>query len=156
MIERRHTTKQNYFVSQFQAGGYNMKRTIGEVLAFYDRSFGRVDEDTRFELKVVINELLNNAIKHGGCTGAACNVKVVAGMLTADCAFLIVEDNGNGYDTARLNRYRETAKNVGGVDSVEETGRGIYIVKSLCEDFMVNEKGNKVVVNKRLRRAEAV
>jgi len=152
---RSPISTQKYYISQIKADIDNIKRIINDALAYFDRSYSRMDEGTRYELKVIINELLVNAVKHGRKAGAACNVRVVAGLSAEDCAFLIVEDDGDGYDVARMNRFRGAGAAAGNIESVEETGRGIYIVKSLCEDFMVNEKGNKVVVNKRLRRAGA-
>ena len=170
MKDRHNTVGTKYYVSRFKADINNLKRTIDDALAYYDRSFGFMDEDTRFELKIVLNELLINAIKHGGKAGAnrdgntgadqgdkadtahdgnadeICYVKIIAGMAADDCALLIIEDDGDGYDTTMLNKRRSTG-------GIEETGRGIFLVKNLCEDFMVNEKGNKVVINKKLRKA---
>ncbi|MCL2059955.1 MAG: ATP-binding protein [Oscillospiraceae bacterium] len=156
MTEQRITTGLKYYVSRFQADIGNLKRTINDTLAYFDRSYNQMDEDTRLELKIVLNELLINAVKHGSKSGDSSYVKVIAGMVAEDCALLIVEDDGDGYDTAFLNKPRESAPYSGNLDDIEETGRGIFIVRSLCEDFMVNEKGNKVVINKRLRKAVGV
>jgi len=156
MTERRIITSRKYYVNQFQADINNLKRTIDETIDYFDRTFIHMDEDTRLELRVVINELLVNAVKHGCKIDSVSSVKVVAGMLTDDCALLIVEDDGDGYDTAFLSGSRNRKAFERDFCNVEETGRGINIVKKLCEDFMVNEKGNKVVINKKLRRAKAV
>ena len=152
MTERRGTTGKEYYVNRFQADISNLKRTINDVLAYFDRSYCQMDEVTRLELKVVLNELLINAVKHGGKSGKKNTVKVIAGMLTDDCALLIVEDDGEGYDTALLNKARCIAPRSDKIEDIEETGRGIFIVRNLCEDFMVNEKGNKVVINKKLHK----
>ena len=153
MKERRNTSGAKYYVSRFQADINNLKRTINDALAYFDRSFNPMDETTRLELKIVLNELLINAIKHGSKAGAVCYVKIIAGMAAEDCAFLIVEDDGDGYDPAEVGKNHNGAPRGGRLDEIEETGRGIYIVKNLCEDFMVNEKGNKVVINKKLNKA---
>jgi len=150
MAERRVSTGKKYYVNRFQADISNLKRTINDVLAYFDGSYCKMNEVTRLELKVVLNELLINAVKHGGKNGKKSYVKVIAGMVTEDCAFLIVEDDGEGYDTTLLNKNRSSVPENVNVDEVDETGRGIFIVRSLCEDFMVNEKGNKVVINKKL------
>ena len=156
MTERHSANEKKYYVSRFQADFLNLKGVINDALAFYDSAYAYMDEASRLELKVVLNELLINAIKHGCGPETDCYVKVVAGMIEEDCALLIVEDDGAGYDTARLCARRESDVYDGGFDDFEETGRGINIVKNLCDDFMVNEKGNKVVLNKRLHRAVAV
>ena len=152
MTERRDTTGIKYYVNRFQADISNLKHTINDVLAYFDRSYCQMDEVTRLELKVVLNELLINAVKHGGKTDNDNYVKVIAGIVTEDCALVIVEDDGEGYDTEQYNKNQNNIVPNGNMDDIEETGRGIFIVRNLCEDFMVNEKGNKVVINKRLRR----
>jgi serine/threonine-protein kinase RsbW len=151
MAERHIAYGGKYYVNRFRADIKYLEHTISDALAYFDRSYCQMDEDTRLELKVVLNELLINAIKHGGKPDNKGFVKIVAGMAAEDCALLIVEDNGEGYDTALHNKRRGGVPFNGKLDEIEETGRGIYIVKSLCEDFMVNEKGNKVVINKKLR-----
>jgi len=153
ITERGLRAGYKFFTSRFKADIFNIKRAINDALAYYDRSFDMMDDSTRLELKIVLNELLINAVKHGGKAGAANYIKAVAGMASDDRAFLIIEDDGDGYDTARSVKSRAGSAFDGGIDDIEETGRGIYIVKSLCEDFMVNEKGNKVVITKRLRTA---
>ena len=155
IMERRPISTQKYYISHFKADINNIKRIINDALAYFDDSCCAMDEGTRYDLKVIINELLVNAVKHGGKSRDRCHVKVVAGLSGEDCAFLIVEDDGDGYDVARMNRFQDDSAENRSIECVEETGRGIYIVKSLCDDFLVNEKGNKVVIIKRLRRVSA-
>lgn len=150
--ERRLESGKKYFTSRFRADIYEIKLVISDALAYYDRAFGIMDDDTRLEMKIVLNELLINAIKHSGNADSSNYINAIAGMASEDCAFLIIEDDGEGYDTARINNDRHVKNYSGRIDDIEETGRGIYIVKNLCEDFMVNEKGNKVVVIKKLQK----
>jgi len=142
----------NYYVNKFHADINVMKCTIEDVLAYYDGAFCGMDEETRTHLKVVLSELLINAIKHGVKGNSTRYIKVVAGLISEDVALLVIEDDGDGYDTAPLKRRRRAAPSGNRLDEIDETGRGIQIVKSICDDFMVNEKGNKVVVNKKLHR----
>ena len=146
-------TKQKIFVRRIKADFKNLRHAIDGALAFFDEEFIAMDDATRLELKVVLNELLINAIKHGARNDAACYVKIVAAMKEKDCAMLIVEDDGEGYDTALVSKPIVVSPLPSRIEDLSETGRGIFIVKSLCEDFMVNEKGNKVVINKKLHRA---
>jgi len=152
MIKQSLESGGKYFTSRFIANISNLKTAIDDALAYFDESFGAMDEATRLELRIILNELLVNAVKHGGKTDQSRYVKAVAGMASEDCAFLIIEDDGDGYDVEFLSKYRDIVAFNGNYDDIRETGRGIYIVKSLCEDFMINEKGNKVVVIKRLRK----
>ena len=150
---------QTFYVCQIQASIDNLKETVDGALAYFSKMYGEMDESTYLELKVVLNELLINAIKHGSKEDATKQVKVVAGLTDGEYALLVVEDEGEGYDINLL----EQCKRIGfqkhvpeseqdDVSSINESGRGIFIVKSLCEDFMVNDKGNKIVVNKKLNK----
>ena len=150
MTESRLELDNEFFSDVFEADINNIRRIVPDVFNYYENVFGSMDDRTSLELKVILNELLINAIKHGGREGASHSVRLIAGMARGDCAFIIVEDDGEGYDTAGMGVNRAVAPTTGRIDEIEETGRGIYIVKKLCDDFMVNEKGNKVVVLKNL------
>ena len=149
---------QSFYVCQIQASIDNLKEAVDGALAYFSKMYGEMGESTYLELKVVLNELLINAIKHGSKEDVTKQVKVVAGLTDGEYALLVVEDDGEGYDINLL----EQCKKIGlkhvpeseqnDVSNINESGRGIFIVKSLCEDFMVNEKGNKIVVNKKLSK----
>ena len=148
---------QSFYVRQIQASIDNLKETVDDAMDYFSKVYGEMGESTYLELKVVLNELLINAIKHGSKEDVAKQVKLVAGLTDGECALLVVEDDGDGYDVNLLEQCRKIGRNINvsgseqdDINSINESGRGIFIVKSLCEDFMVNEKGNKIVVNKKL------
>jgi serine/threonine-protein kinase RsbW len=148
---------QNFYVCRIQADIKNLRGTVDGVLEYFEKVYGAMDESSHLELRVILNELLINAIKHGGKGDETRYVKVVAGMTNDEYALLVVEDDGEGYDSTLLTQCRAIGRSANGILSeaeIEETGRGIFIVKNLCEDFMVNEKGNKVVINKRLHHTD--
>jgi serine/threonine-protein kinase RsbW len=273
---------QSFFIRKIQASIKNLRNTVSDVLAYYEAVFGDMSEATHTELKVILNELLINAIKHGSKEDEGKCINVIADLTADKYALLVVEDEGEGYDTSFIERddfgnygsfgsfisagesgggaAGSTASSSGASGSpagwqagarpagqpqtatqptdpqpvgsqpvgskpigpqsanseaigpqlvgsqpigpqpadsqsansqsvgskpvgpqpigpqsagspsdmgasagepeepldalfgIEETGRGIQIVRNLCDDFMVNSKGNKVVVKKRLRR----
>jgi serine/threonine-protein kinase RsbW len=64
--------------------------------------------------------------------------------------FLIVEDFGIGYNYSEiLNKCSNIDKCV---DTIKECGRGILIVKSLCDNVKFNRQGNKIVILKKLKK----
>ena len=146
---------QKFYVCKIQANIGNIRETVKDILEYFSRVYGQMDESTYFELKVVLNELLINAVKHGCEENSDKYVKIVAGLANDEYALLAVEDDGDGYDTTLL----EQCKKIGypvieeKAEQFNESGRGIFIVRHLCDDFMINQKGNKVVVNKKLIRA---
>ena len=195
---------QEFYLCKMQANINMLRDTIDEILGYFGKVYGCLSEETYFEMKVVLNELLVNAIKHGSKEDGEKTIRVIAGLAHDEYAFLSIEDEGDGYDTALSGQRKDKgvlgsessngsgdtggasksgdigdADESGDTESTDESGdtvgsgesgcsdddllkmcdfdnesgRGIFIVKSLCDDFMVNQKGNRVIVNKKLKRA---
>lgn len=107
------------------------------------------DETLLFDIKVILNELLLNAVLHGNKGDRAKKVTVRASVEDGGSyLYLSVEDEGEGFN------YREILSNAGKecfcFDCLKETGRGLIIAKSLSDKLMFNDKGNQVVVMKKL------
>ena len=111
-----------------------------------------LDECTLFELKVILNEVLINAIKHGNKEDESKFVKVNVGIVKNDLAYIIVEDEGNGYGYDCFCLNQKAINEESDTCSVMESGRGILIVNSLCDSIRVNTRGNKIVLLKTLKR----
>jgi serine/threonine-protein kinase RsbW len=110
--------------------------------------YGEVSDCTLFELRVILNEILINAIRHGNREDETKCIKVEAGISGPGVMFIIVEDEGGGYnfhDTCSCRKpYCEMADPL----EMSENGRGIMIVRSLSDSVKVNAKGNKIVIVK--------
>ena len=150
---------QSFFVSKIQASIENLRITIEDVLAYFTNTFGDMGESTYLELKVVLNELLINAVKHGSKEDTTKFVKVVAGLIFDEFALIVVEDEGEGYDLAEIDlkhkaviEARENDAKEIDITDIHESGRGVFLVKNLCEDYLVNNKGNRVVIYKKLSK----
>jgi serine/threonine-protein kinase RsbW len=128
-----------------------MRGTVDDVIAFYAKGFGDLDESSHYELKVVLNELLINAIRHGCKSDPNRSVTVEAHLSKHGEASVVVEDDGDGYDTRSVGT-TIVAPRMDAIEDIAESGRGLAIVRSLCEYFAVNAKGNKVAVRKKLTR----
>jgi len=70
---------------------------VKDIMKFLSDS-SDVSEDVLFEIKVILNELLQNAIKHGNKEDASKSVEVSVGITADNHVYLIVEDEGEGYD----------------------------------------------------------
>jgi serine/threonine-protein kinase RsbW len=185
---------QSFFIRKIHASIKNLRNTVNDILSYYEDVFGDISESSYTELKVILNELLINAIKHGSKEDEGKCISVIADLTADKYALLVVEDEGDGYDTSfiegdNFSDYGDPGaadgaeagasyagglgESRGGADGpaqgellgdeaksamieallgIEETGRGIQIVRNLSDDFMLNSKGNKVVVKKRLRK----
>lgn len=119
-----------------------------DLISCVQKSYGEMDEETVFDLKVIINEVLINAIMHGNNKDAAKSVKIDAGLTEDDSLFLIIEDEGHGYDYSEVCKGHKSY--VTNPFDMIESGRGMKIVKGLCEKVKVNKRGNKVIIFKRI------
>lgn len=115
----------------------DIRPSVKNVLGCVER-FAPLSDERRYEIELVLNELLVNSFRHA----APSEVEPV--VLTAEVEsgrlILCVTDSGNGFE------YR---KELGGVpDSplLRECGRGLMLVRAFCEEIRYNLKGNSVEV----------
>lgn len=123
-------------------------RVIKEIVDFLQNYFGAVEENSLFELKVILNELLLNAIKHGNKEQFNKYVKITAGIDYNHHVYLIIEDQGEGYNYTCLEQSNLPCDEILDICNMKETGRGILIVKNLCDNVRFNKRGNKIVIIK--------
>ncbi len=106
-----------------------------------------VCEDIIFEIKVILNELIVNALQHGN----KCNVNKcthVTFKIIENYLYVSVVDEGSGFNhtkTAFVNKELDCVNNL-----YYDHGRGLVIVRQLCDKMKFNKCGNKVSIIKNL------
>ncbi len=137
--------------SNFVPSSINSIRTVTEDLIHsLQQNYGALNDSTLFELKVILNELLINAIRHGNLEDENKNVKINAGIDIYGNLYIIIEDEGFGYDYCHIcDRLKPFCDDTEPSDATEN-GRGIMILRSLCDTVKVNSKGNKIVILKKI------
>ncbi len=124
--------------------------SVQNILSCLEDNYGSLREDVLFEIRVILNELILNAVKHGNNEESDKYVKVVVGIFADDKVMLLVEDEGIGYN------YKEVQeKNINSMLDIrfcnmEETGRGIMLVLNLCDRIKFSRRGNRITVIKKL------
>lgn len=103
-----------------------------------------IDDDQRFDIRVILSELLQNAIRHGNAMDSRKKVRVDVWLRDDRVLCICVTDQGPGFDVKRTVGCRDK------VLSMDESGRGLLIVQSLCDDIQFNSMGNAITVRKRL------
>ncbi len=94
-----------------------------------------VSEDIYGNILMSCTEAVSNAIIHGNCFKNDLNVEVLVSELPNSLMFTIV-DQGVGFDFHNLPD--PTAP-----ENVEkENGRGIFLIKNLCDEMVIDEPGN--------------
>ena len=122
--------------------------TVADILLKFRDIYGDIGESAGFEFKVILNELILNAVKHGCHFDCNKFVKISIGLAAGHYAVVQIEDEGTGFD------YGHTASDIsvpmGDCFQMKETGRGIIIASSLSNRIRFNRQGNRVLVLKDL------
>lgn len=96
--------------------------------AVRERLDGRLDEDTAYDIHVVVSELVANAVRHGGAHGA--DAVTVSLLLEPDRVRVEVEDPGPGFEPPERPEPRES----GG-------GRGLVLLERMTSRWGVEREG---------------
>lgn len=111
-----------------------------------------IDSEQSFDVRVILSELLQNAITHGK-TSDDCKVYMNVWINGKDILNITVRDKGNGFNACKTIQ-EEQNRAEGEIPDLSECGRGLQIVKSLCDDIVFNRRGNCITVRKRLSYPE--
>jgi serine/threonine-protein kinase RsbW len=126
----------------------NIGIIVEGLLNSLQKACGPLNDTTLFDLKVILNELLINAIMHGNRESEDKSVRISAGIADKNKLYIIIEDEGYGYDYSKLCGEQSSRPCDTDPENVCECGRGLKIVKCLCDQVKVNAKGNKIVIMK--------
>lgn len=106
-----------------------------------------IDADQQFDIRVILSELLQNAIRHGNAMDSRKKVRVDVWLQDNRVLLISVADQGQGFDVQHIIARR--TKSIGGDSlSMDESGRGLLIVQNLCDDIQFSPKGNTITVKK--------
>ncbi len=139
---------------------YTIKHDIKGLACFiktvlsYIQSVQTMSEDTLFEIKVILNELIINAICHGNncddSKGVIVTIRIFH-IVKNSYMYISVKDEGCGLepniDLKKLGDYVEGKNN-----SFNEHGRGLIIVEQLSDRLKFCSYRNKVAVIKKLKK----
>lgn len=122
--------------------------TVRGIVSFLENDIG-IDSDQSFDVKIILNELLQNAIEHGNLLDCEKKVYMNVCIREEDVLNITIKDQGNGFDVEKVLNKRNDVSECEIFD-LPECGRGLQIVRSLCDDISFNQRGNCITVKKRL------
>lgn len=141
---------QKIYSELIESDAYEVCREVTTILNTLKRSYG-LNTDQCFDIKVILCELLQNAIKHGNDCDIRKKIRVDVWLQeNSKVLGITVKDQGCGFDP--LNTMNLKFSRIPGCDpmSMDESGRGLFIVKNLCDFMEFSERGNSITVKKRL------
>lgn len=110
-----------------------------------------IETDQMFDIKVILCELIQNAIQHGN--NCDINKKICVNVWLQEnnrVLGITVKDQGCGFDPLHTMDLKSSQIPVCNPIDMDEYGRGLFIVKNLCEYMEFNTSGNAITVTKRL------
>lgn len=111
-----------------------VEKLVNDLCDLFD-----IKEDIYCNLLVALTEAVNNAIVHGNQSNPNKNIEVTFKVQNNILQFSI-KDEGIGFDFNNLPDPTDPAM-------IEKpNGRGIFLMKHLCDKFSIEEKGTKVVM----------
>lgn len=120
---------------------------IGKILKML-QMFSTLNKEQYFDIKVILSELLQNAIKHGNdCdNNKKIDVKV---WLKDNVLGISVKDQGYGFDALNTMILKSRGNECDPM-SMDESGRGLCIIQNLCDCMKFDSSGNIITVTKKL------
>ncbi|MEX8547328.1 MAG: ATP-binding protein [Mucilaginibacter sp.] len=104
----------------------------------------QVSEDTFANMMTCLNEALINAIVHGNQSDATKTVYINAEVNDHKKIIWTVADEGPGFD------YNNIPDPTAPENLEKLTGRGVFIIKHLADQFIFNARGNEVELHFKL------
>lgn len=133
--------KRSFFKEYILTEIEDIKIAVDGVLGELDRIF-KLGEARKYEIRLVMNELLVNCFDHarsGGKQMVVLKVSVMDGRVR-----IRIKDNGEGfaYDSTRQGLERIVDEDL----LYNERGRGLRLVRAFCQDIEYFGNGNSVEV----------
>jgi serine/threonine-protein kinase RsbW len=119
----------------------SIQENIRIVESFIDNAKEKfsLNDDIYGNIMIAVTESVNNAIIHGNKGIKTKNVDLKLSFEDSSIRFIIA-DEGEGFDTKNLPdpTSPENLNKIG--------GRGIFLMKNLCDEVSFSEEGNEVVL----------
>ena len=117
-----------------------VEKLVDDVCDLFD-----IKEEIYGHILVALTEAVNNGLQHGNKANPDSNIEVTF-KVKDDTLYFTVKDQGPGFDYDNLPDPTDP-------QNIEKpTGRGIFLMKHLCDNVTFEEKGTKVVMEFKLKK----
>jgi len=120
----------------------DVKIAVDGVLAGLKNTYSLSDEKA-YEMRLVMNELLNNCFHHAKTEGRKTVVLRVS--VENGCAKICVKDNGQGFEYERT--HMSAGLELSDDALYRENGRGLKLVRAFCDNIEYFGNGNSVRIS---------
>ena len=132
------------FKKSFYSDLLEAKQTAIDAIGFLNEAFPSMHEDQAADLRLILNELLINAVVHGNQLDADKKVEIEI-RINGGRIYSRVTDEGTGFN------YRKMVTEWKAEDNLfNDHGRGVLLAYHMTDKFKFSEKGNVIEFYKRL------
>ena len=118
-----------------------VEKLVDDVCDLFD-----IKEEIYGHILVALTEAVNNAIQHGNKANSNSNIEVTFKVIKNETLFFTVKDQGPGFDFSNLPDPTDPQ------NLEKPTGRGIFLMRHLCDNVSFEEKGTKVILEFKLNK----
>ena len=116
---------------------------IGKIIEHIKSFNNKISEDVLFDIRLCVEEALRNALLHGNKMCEDLQIEVSYKTENNELV-IVVADEGKGFDVESL---PDPTK---GDNLYKSHGRGVFIMQKFMDSVEYNEKGNRVVMRKKI------
>ena len=126
---------------------YEVRLLITEAMQHIDL-IENVSDEKRNDIRLVISELLINALYHGNKNRSSKKIRLSVELFGSDFIIVQVEDEGKGLNRRLLKEKRTLAEKR--KSSTEEGGRGLMLISGITGSLFTRCEGRRVCVKIKL------
>jgi anti-sigma regulatory factor (Ser/Thr protein kinase) len=131
------------FSLAFSSDIKTVRHVVNAALDNLTGVYPAISGELYLDFKVLLSELLLNAVTHGNCNDKRKKVSLLINIADDDTVSITITDEGSGYDS------RKIIKNLSNTISFSEHGRGMRLVYSLADKVEHSSPGNLIRIYKK-------
>jgi serine/threonine-protein kinase RsbW len=139
------------FEKEINSSIYEVKLLITEALRYVD-TIGNYSDEKRANVRLIISELLINALYHGNKNNSIKKIKLTIVPVKNDRILVQVEDEGRGLNKKVLRAKKKLATRERPI--LDESGRGLLLINQLSGNIFTKREGKKVCTKINMRDRE--
>ena len=118
-----------------------VEKLVDDVCDLFD-----IKEEIYGHILVALTEAVNNAMQHGNKANPNSHIEVTFKVIKNTTLYFTVKDEGPGFDFNNLPDPTDPQ------NLEKPTGRGIFLMKHLCDNVSFEDKGTKVTLEFKLNK----
>lgn len=139
------------FEKTIDSGMYEIRLLVADAMRYVD-SHVHISDDKRNEIRLIISELLINALYHGNKNNIHKKIRLNMGVTKDDRLLVQVEDEGMGLRRKVLRQKKTLAQDQR--LSLDEGGRGLMLISRLAGSLYTRREGKRICTKINLKSKE--